>query len=107
MKMNKWKIAFWCCLTFLIIVTGFSFYSIIDQGVTLTYQREGYIETEKDLDDLMTFINKTDFSKNEIEKELKDHFLYEFMDFKMDTISLNRVELIFENDKLDKVIKQW
>ena len=105
--MNKWKVAFLCCLTLLIIVTGFSFYSIIDQGVTLTYQKEGYIDTEKDLDDLMTFINKTDFSKNEIKKELKDHILYEFMDFKMDTISLNRVELIFENDKLEKVIKQW
>lgn len=105
--MNKWKIAFWCCLTLFIIVTGFSFYSMIDQGVTLTYQKEGYIDTEQDLDDLITFINKTDFSKSEIENTLKDHFQYEFMDFKTDTISLNRIELVFENDKLERVIKRW
>jgi hypothetical protein len=40
--MNKWKIAYWCCLTLLVAVTVFSVYSIIDQGVTLTYQKEGY-----------------------------------------------------------------
>ena len=47
--MNKWKIAFWCCLTLLVSVTVFSVYSIIDQGVTLTYQKEGYTDTENDL----------------------------------------------------------
>jgi hypothetical protein len=105
--MNKWKISFWICLTLLIVVTMFSLYSIIDQGVTLTYQKEGYTDTENDLDQLIEIINKTDLTKKQIETELKDHRLFEYMNFKSDTVSLDRVLLIFENDKLKKVTKQW
>ncbi|WP_111671877.1 hypothetical protein [Algoriphagus litoralis] len=105
--MNKWKIAFWCCLTLLVAVTVFSVYSIIDQGVTLTYQKEGYRDTENDLDQLIEIINKTDLTKKQIETELKDRKDFEFMDFKTDTISLNRVLLIFDNDRLEKITKQW
>lgn len=105
--MNKWKIAFWCCLTILILVTGFFLYTVIDQGVTLTYQKEGYADTENDLEQIMKIINKTDFSKSQIETELKDHKLYEFMDFQSDTIVLDRVLLIFDNNKLKTVTKQW
>ena len=105
--MNKWKIAFWVCLSVLLLVTAFSFYSIINQAVTLTYQKEGYTDTENDLDNLIEIINKTDLTKTQIEKELKDHRLYEYMNFKKDTISLDRVTLIFQSDKLFKVTKQW
>ena len=105
--MNKWIIAFWCCLTILVAVTFFSVYSIIDQGVTLTYQKEGYTDTENDLDQLIEIINKTDLTKKQIETELKDHRLFEYMDFKSDTVSLDRVLLIFENEKLKNVTKQW
>lgn len=105
--MNKWKFAFWCCLTVLILVTVLSLYSIIDQGVTLTYQKEGYTDTESDLDQLIEIINKTDLTKSQIERELKDHKLYEFMNFKTDTISLDRVLLIFDNGKLKTLTKQW
>ena len=68
--MNKWKIAFWVCLTALILVTAFGIYSIIDQAVTLTYQKEGYTDTENDLDNLIEIINKTDLTKTQIQKEL-------------------------------------
>ena len=105
--MNKWKIAFWCCLTVLILVTILSFYSVIDQGVTLTYQKEGYTDTENDLDQLIEIIKKTDLTKSQIKNELKNHKLYEYMNFNSDTISLDRVLLIFENDKLKNVTKQW
>jgi hypothetical protein len=105
--MNKWKIAFWSCLTLLVVVTVFSAYSIIDQAYTLTYHKVGYEDTEKDLDQLMEIINKTDLTKKQIEFELKDRNDFEFMDFKTDTISLNRVLLIFDNDKLKSVTKQW
>ena len=104
--MNKWKIAFWCCLTLLVIVTVFSAYSIIDQAYTITYQKVGYEDTEKDLDQIMEIINKTDLTKKQIETELKDHNHFEFMDFNSDTISLNLVLLIFDNDKLKSVTKQ-
>jgi hypothetical protein len=105
--MNKWKIAFWVCLTVLLIVTAFGVYSIVDQAVTLTYQKEGYTETENDLDNLIEIINKTDLTKIQIEKELKDQRLYESLDFRKDTISLDRISLIFDNNKLKNVIKQW
>jgi predicted PurR-regulated permease PerM len=70
--MNKWKIAFWCCLIILVVVTFFSAYSIIDQGVTLTYQKEGYTDTENDLDQLIEIINKTDLNKKQLEADLNE-----------------------------------
>jgi len=105
--MNKWKIAFWVCFTVLLIVIAYGVYSIVDQAVTLTYQKEGYADTENDLENLIEIINKTDLSKTQIENELKDHRLYEYMNFKKDTISLYRISLIFDNNKLKYVTKQW
>ncbi len=105
--MNKWKIAFWICFTTLLLITALSAYSIINQAVTLTYQKESYTDTDKDLDNLIEIINKTDLSKTQIQKELKDHNLYEYMNFQKDTISLDRVLLIFNTNKLKSVKKQW
>jgi hypothetical protein len=105
--MNKWKIAFWICLTLLLLVTAFSTYSVIDQGVTLTYLKEGYTDTENDLDNISKIINETDLSKNQIKTALKQHHLFELMEFDKDTVSLDRVTLIFRDDKLFKVVKQW
>jgi hypothetical protein len=104
--MNKWKIAFWICLTMLLLGVLFSVYSMIDQGVTLTYMKEGYSQTESDLDNLINIVNESDLTKNEIRNTLVKHRLYEFMDFKSDTISLNRVSLTFKDNKLYKIIKQ-
>ena len=105
--MNKWKIAFWFCLTLLVAVIMFSAYSIIDQGVTLTYQKEGYTDTEKDLDQIIEIIKKTDLTKSQIKNALKDHKLYKYTDFNSDTIKLDRLLLLFQNDKLKNVTKQW
>ena len=105
--MNKWKFAFWICLTAFVLVAAFGIYSIIDQAVTLTYQKEGYTDTKNDLDNLIEIINNTDLTKTQIEKELNNHRLYEYMDFKTDTISLDRVSLIFNDNKLFKITKQW
>jgi hypothetical protein len=105
--MNRWKIAFWSCLTVLFLVIGFAVYAIIDQAVTLTYQKDGYTATENDLNQMIEIINKTDLTKKQIENELKDHRFYEYMDFNSDTISLDRVEFIFDNNKLKSITKQW
>ena len=102
--MNKWKIAFWKCLIVLIAITGLSIYSIINQGVTITYMKEGYADTESDLDNLAKFISQTDMSKAQIKASLRLHHLFEQMDFNKDTIPLDRVTLIFRGDKLSKVI---
>ncbi len=105
--MNKWKIAFWVCLFLMTIITGFLFYSIIDQGVTITYMKEGYTATENDLDNIARIINETDLSKEKIKEILSNHHLYEFMDFKKDTISLDRMTIIFKDNKLSGLKKEW
>lgn len=102
---NKWKLAFWLCFALLIGTGMFGFYEIVDQGVTLTYLRESYNGTESDLQSLVEIVNKTDLSKQEIEKILEDHRLSDFMDFKTDTVGLERVLLIFEDGRLARIEK--
>jgi len=104
--MNKWKTAFWCCLTTLLIVIGFGIYSAIDQGYALAYLEDSYTEQENELDNLVLIVNETNLSKTGIEKTLKKHKIGESADFKSDTISLGALKLIFRNDKLFKVTRQ-
>jgi hypothetical protein len=104
--MNKWRIAFWCCLTTLLIVVGISIYSTIDQGYSLSYLQDSYTEKETELDNLVLILNETDLSKTGIEKTLKKHKIGESANFKRDTVSLDELKLIFRNDKLLKVTRQ-
>jgi hypothetical protein len=104
---NKWKIAFWISLLLLVITAATGLYSVVDQAVTLTYMKEGYSDTEVDLESLIQIIEQTDQSKQGIEILLKDHRLFEYMDFKTDTVGLERIILIFSNDSLKSVEKQW
>lgn len=104
---NKWRLAFWICLIILLLLSGFSIYSIIDQGVTLTYMRDGYENTENDLNSLILIINAKDFKKASIREKLKSNRFYDMMDFTKDSIGLERVILIFENDTLKRIEKQW
>ena len=103
-KKNKWKIAFWwstiISVLLLLFVICFSIYTIIDQAYTITYGRDGREWDIEDKNNLITIFNNTDFSKNEIIKELK---IEDFM-IKNDTIYLNTINLIFENNKLKKII---
>ncbi len=68
--------------------------------------KEGYSDTEADLETLIQIIEQSDQSKQKIKVVLKDHRLYEYMDFETDTIGLERVLLIFENDSLKTIEKQ-
>lgn len=99
--------AFWLCLLLLVVTTVIGVYSLVDQAATLSYMKEGYKGTESDLETIIQIIGQTDLTKPEIETLLKHHRLYEFMDFKKDTIGMERVTLIFENDSLKSIIKQW
>jgi hypothetical protein len=105
--MNRWKIAFWICFTTLIIILGISIYSILDQSVTLTYIEEGYQDTDNDLTDLIEIINKTDLSKKEIMDVLRQHKIHEHGEYLADTISLNKIQLIFKDAKLKQIRNQW
>lgn len=47
--------------------TPFGLYCIVDQGVTITYMREGYEDTENDLNTIIGLLNDTDLSKKQIQ----------------------------------------
>lgn len=70
-------------------------------------KKEGYSDTQNDLEQLIEIINKTDLSKEQIQRELKEHRLFEYMNFKSDTFSIDIVILIFEKEKVKNVTKQW
>ena len=105
--MNKWKVAFWITLAILVFVTMFGFYSVIDQGVTITHMRDGYTATESDLETLSKILNETDLSKSQVRNILEQHDLFEYMDFSSDTVPLRRIGLVFQNEKLISVEKEW
>ena len=104
---NKWRLAFWISILTLLGVIIIGLYSIIEQGVTITYMKDGYTNTESDLNSLVEIINETKLTKSEIEVKMKTHKFFEIMDFKKDTIPLERVNLIFEMDTLRRIDKQW
>lgn len=104
---NQWQIAFWICFGLLMATALFGLYSILDQAVTISYMREGYSDTEADLETLIEIFESTDQTKEQVEAKLKDHRLYHFMDFDKDTVALERVTLIFKNYRLEKIQKQW
>lgn len=91
----------------LLLVTTFSFYYFLDQSVTLTYMQVGYKDTEDDLDNISKIINETDLSKTQIKNKLTGHHLFRNMEFEKDTVSLEKVTLIFKDDKLFKITKEW
>jgi len=105
--MNKWKIYFWACLSILIFVSAFFLYTGFDQGVSLTYMQEGYADTNEDFSSLIKIINETDLTKGQIRTSLTSRKDFELLDFKSDTVSLNRITMTFKNDKLNKIETEW
>lgn len=103
-KMNKWKISFFVCLGTLISIVVFEAYIIIDQAVSLSYLETGYSDTAKDLSAIIEIINSTDFSKAEIKRSLENGRSHIILHFEGDTVSLNKVSIIFKNKRLHKII---
>ncbi len=104
---DKWRLAFWISTLILLTVTLIGLYLIIDQGITNAYKSDEYTSTENDLNSLIKIINETNLTKSEIETKMRIHKFYEFMDFNQDTVTLQRISLIFESDTLIKIEKQW
>lgn len=106
-KVRRWKIAFFCVLTILFLVAGCSFYKILDQAISLDYMQQGYSWTEHDLEQIIEIINETDLTKSQIKNALGDHMFYQFMDFDSDTVELERVQLIFDDNRLKTISDRW
>ncbi|MGE0773391.1 MAG: hypothetical protein AB7K37_16885 [Cyclobacteriaceae bacterium] len=103
MKKNNWRTAFFALLVVFIATTLFLIYSILDQGVTITYMKEGYRDTESDLEQLSKVIEgrlTLDDFKGNVDPELQ------MVD--STTIELNRVTITFGTDKKVKgVMTRW
>jgi hypothetical protein len=100
---NKWRTAFWTLLTVFVLTTLFLLYSILHQGVTITYMREGYEYTEHDLEQVSQVIKgKLTF---EDFKEIRDRY----PDLGDSTsIELNRIKINFGIDKkVSSVTTTW
>ena len=67
-KRNPYKIAFFVQLILFFIVSATLLYSVVDQGVSLTYMGQGYKDTEDDLKVLMALLPPA--SKNLNRKDL-------------------------------------
>lgn len=67
--------------------------------------KEGYDDTEDDLITLSAIINGTRFSKPEIKNLIGKSGVVN--EYSLDTISLERVQLIFKRDTLRQIIFQW
>lgn len=102
-KKHFWKIAFFLTLTLLIVTLTCSFYLVVDQGVTITHIQESYEQTESDLQTTVAIINNSSRTKEEIKSLLENHRLIEFLNFNRDDVRLERIELHFEDDILDKI----
>lgn len=100
---NKWRTAFWTLLTVFVLTTLFLLYSILDQGGTITYMREGYEDTEHDLEQVSQIVKgKLTF---EDFKEITDRY----PDLGDSTsIELNRIKINFGTDKkVSSVTTDW
>lgn len=104
--MNKWKISFWILLIFFLSISLYSFYIVTDKSVTIAFMRIGYSQTESDLK-IVSRIYETDFTKEEIRSEILKDSIYEYLDFKKDTLQLQKVDLIFANEKLIKISPKY
>lgn len=87
----------------LLILLSCAGYIIINQSVTIDYMQDGYKRAEEDLAAIVCIFNDTNFSKNQIEKCVRQYPSYEHTDFLCDTVTLQRYQLIFKNNKLVKI----
>jgi hypothetical protein len=69
--------------------------------------KEGYLDTENDLVILTEIIKDTDLTKEQIRKSLSKQEYVKYPGFESDTVSLDRITLIFKDNKLHKIVKQW
>jgi hypothetical protein len=86
---------------------AFGLYSVIDQGVSLTYLRQDYDETKDDLKQLMKIINETDLTEDKVTKLVTASKDERFVHFDGDRITSGRITMIFKDNRLNKIERNW
>ena len=69
--------------------------------------RIGYAQTESDLEIVSNIITETDLSKKQIKSVVTKDSIYEYLNFKKDTVELQNAKLIFNGEKLSKVLRNY
>ncbi|GGH38115.1 hypothetical protein ACN9ML_28070 [Dyadobacter endophyticus] len=102
-KKQKSIFGFLAGLVLMVAIAGAG-YIVTDQAFTITYMQDGYKRTEEELAAIVCIVNTTNFSKRQIEKCVRQHPFFEYVDFSGDTVVLQRYELIFRNNRLFKIV---
>ncbi len=99
--MNRWKIAFWPLLVLTIGIVLISCYIVLDQSVTLTYQKEGYQDTEEDLKVYVELLKEEKLHFQLVKQRLTKQGI-EFVDKEEDglLIGFNRTTMRFDKDSV-------
>jgi len=101
-KMNKWKWAFFVCLSVLVLSGLFFIYSAIDQGVSYTYLEVSYdyqVAANKVLGNLIVQGGK-EYSQKDFLHLLRQAYPKEFIVEKENMIIMGHNQFKFENDRL-------
>jgi len=103
--MNKWKIAFFCCLVFLIASIIFFIYSTIDQSISYTYLKDSYDEQVKANKVLGNLIVKGSqkYSQKDILYLLRQEYPKAFIVEEKNIINIGSNKFEFEKDRLVRV----
>lgn len=99
---NKWKWAFLGSVVISGPVIVFLLYTILDQGLTITYMTEGYQDTEQSLQRLATIFPKETLTKKDIVYLLRKTNPEAFIVENECTVQLRGLRFKFNND--DKLI---
>ncbi len=103
--MKKWKIAFFVVLVALLASNIFWFMSILDQGITYTYQQVTVDDQKKSIETLGTLVVQNSQNMNQkdilhlLRKAAPDAFIVE----ENNIISVEGLKFEFENGTLKKV----
>ncbi len=103
--MKKWKISFFICLGALFISNSFWLYTIVDNGITHSYQQVSLTEKEKAIELLGRLIvtGGQKYTKKDILHILRLANKNSFIVEEKDLITLESVKFLFKDDKLIEV----
>ncbi len=100
---NKWKIAFFTCLTLLIILSVCSAYMVINQAVSYTYLSDSLDKANRDQKLLIDLIPK-DTSKKDLVFMLRQARPDELIVEKDSLVHINGLTFVFaENDTIKSI----
>ena len=103
--MKKWKWGFFVTLALLIATNAFWFYTVIDAGVTYTYQQVSLDDKSRAVKILGELIVKggKEYSKKDILHILRQTYKGAFIVEEDNLINVEGVNFIFVNGKLSEV----